>query len=177
MMKYRSIAILSFAALATLPTYAVEIDTVAITTAHNKLRAAVGVTEKLNYSRVLAASAQAWADNLKRNHHCQMHHSKPGGKYGENLYWGSALSWSNGVNELQKLSPLQVVDDWGSEKLDYDYANNSCAPGKICGHYTQIVWRSTTSVGCGMAVCEDTQEQVWACHYQPAGNWLGKKPY
>jgi pathogenesis-related protein 1 len=106
-----------------------------------------------------------------------MRHSKPDGKYGENLYWGSALNWSDGRKELQKVSPAQVVDSWGSEKLNYDYANNSCRPGKICGHYTQMVWRTTTTVGCARAVCEDTQQQVWVCQYQPAGNIVGNKPY
>ncbi|NOS95644.1 MAG: SCP-like extracellular, partial [Methylotenera sp.] len=111
------------------------------------------------------------------NNHCQMRHSNSKAQYGENLYWGSALSWFDGRKALQKVSSEQVVNDWGSEKADYDYANNQCAPGKMCGHYTQIVWRATTHVGCGMAVCTDTQEQVWVCRYQPAGNWVGKKPY
>ena len=47
----------------------------------------------------------------------------------------------------------------------------------MCGHYTQMVWQTSTKVGCAMAVCEDSQEQVWVCQYQPAGNWVGKKPY
>lgn len=106
-----------------------------------------------------------------------MHHSEPDNKYGENLFRGSALEWSDGRKEIQKLSSKQVVKDWGSEKADYDYASNTCEDGKLCGHYTQIVWRATTKVGCGVAVCEDTQEQVWVYQYQPAGNWVGKKPY
>jgi hypothetical protein len=28
-----------------------------------------------------------------------------------------------------------------------------------------------------MAVCGDSQEQVWVCQYQPAGNVVGRKPY
>jgi pathogenesis-related protein 1 len=106
-----------------------------------------------------------------------MRHSKPDGKYGENLYWGGALNWSDGRKELQKVSPAQVVNGWGSEKVNYDYASNSCMPGKICGHYTQMVWRTTNTVGCARAVCEDTQQQVWVCQYQPAGNIVGEKPY
>ena len=145
--------------------------------AHNKWRAEVGVMEPLSYSTALAVSAQAWADDLKQTNHCQMRHSKPDGKYGENLYWGSAVNWSDGRREQQLISPQQVVDRWGNEKADYDYQNNSCAPGKICGHYTQVIWRTTKTVGCGMAVCEDTQTQVWVCRYQPAGNWVGSKPY
>lgn len=176
-LKIKPINILFFAALASFPAYAGDFDSKAFVTAHNKWRADVGVGEKLKYSTALAASAQAWADNLKQTNHCQMRHSKPEGKYGENLYWGSAMNWSDGRMELQTVTPQQVVDGWGSEKADYDYASNSCTSGKMCGHYTQMVWRTTTTVGCARAVCEDTQTQVWVCQYQPAGNWVGKKPY
>jgi pathogenesis-related protein 1 len=154
-----------------------EVDTAAVIAAHNKWRAEVGLTEPLRYSPALAQSAQAWADHLKQTNHCRMKHSKPDGRYGENLYWASAVEWSDGRRDLQKVSSTKVVDSWGSERADYDYHTNHCTPGKMCGHYTQMVWRTTTVVGCAMAVCEDTQEQVWACQYQPAGNWLGQKPY
>lgn len=40
------------------------------------------------------------------------------------------------------------------------YATSSCKPGKMCGHYTQMVWKTSTKVGCAYAVCEDSQEQV-----------------
>ena len=176
-MKLRAITILFSVALLTFSPYAADFAPAAIVTAHNKWRAKVGVKEKLRYSPELAVTAQAWADSLKQTNHCQMRHSKPDGLYGENLYWGSAVQWSDGRKELQQVTPAQVVDSWGSEQADYGYANNSCAPGKMCGHYTQVVWRATTTVGCGVAVCEDTQQQVWVCQYQPAGNWVGEKPY
>ena len=172
-----AIVFLSVAGLAAISVYADEIDTTAFITAHNKWRAEVGVKEKLSYSPALAVSAQAWADNLKQINHCRMRHSKPGGKYGENIYWASALAWSDGRLELQKVTPDNVVNSWGSEKSDYDYSTNHCTPGKMCGHYTQMVWRTTKTVGCAKAVCDDTQEQVWVCQYQPAGNWVGRKPY
>ncbi len=176
-MKLVTITILAIAALSAFSSYAGEKNPAAFIAAHNKWRTEVGVTDKLSYSPALAATAQAWADNLKQTNHCRMRHSKPDGQYGENLFWGSAMSWSDGRKESQKVSSKQVVESWGSEKVDYDYASNHCTPGKMCGHYTQMVWRSTTTVGCGMAVCEDTQEQVWACQYRPAGNWIGSKPY
>lgn len=153
-----------------------EVDRDAIVSAHNKWRAQVGVGE-LSYSMELEASAQAWANNLKQSNHCQMRHSKPDGRYGENLYWASAVVWSDGRRELQKVTPEIPVDSWGSEKTDYSYSSNSCMPGKMCGHYTQMVWKTSTKVGCAYAVCEDSDEQVWVCQYEPAGNWVGRKPY
>jgi pathogenesis-related protein 1 len=173
LMRFAAPAILC----AALPVHAAAIDSAAMLSAHNKWRADAGISEKLSYSPALAATAQVWADHLRNSNQCKMRHSVPGGKYGENLYWASALAWSDGRRELQKVSPEKVVDSWGSEKTDYDYAGNRCSIGKMCGHYTQMVWRTTTAVGCAMAVCEDSHEQVWACQYQPAGNWIGRKPY
>jgi pathogenesis-related protein 1 len=153
-----------------------EVNRDAIVATHNKWRAQVGVGE-LSYSPELEVSAQAWANHLKQTNQCKMRHSSPEGHYGENLFWASALTWSDGRRELQKVSSEKPVDSWGSEKLDYSYAKNSCELGKMCGHYTQMVWRTSSKVGCAMAVCEDSQEQVWVCQYQPAGNLVGSKPY
>ena len=144
--------------------------------AHNRWRKTVN-TAPLTYSSTLAASAQEWANHLKQSNHCQMQHSKPDGKYGENLFWASALRWSDGRSEMQTVSPKQVVDDWGNERADYHYKDNSCTKGKMCGHYTQVIWNSTSTVGCAFAVCEDSHEQVWVCQYQTPGNWIGQKPY
>jgi pathogenesis-related protein 1 len=162
--------------LFTLSAQALDFDAGDMLAAHNRWRTANKVA-LFTYSPELAASAQEWAKQLKHNNHCQMQHSKPEGRYGENLLWASALEWSNGKREVQQVSPKQVVDDWVSERADYDYKNNSCAMGKMCGHYTQVIWSTTTTVGCAVAVCEDSSEQVWVCRYQPPGNWVGKKPY
>lgn len=158
--------------------YAAErIDTQAVVAEHNRIRAEAGITEPLSHSPELAKSAQNWVDHLKNAHACQMQHSDTKGRYGENLYWGSALIWSDGRRELRKVTPAEVIASWGKEKADYDHISNTCAPGAECGHYTQIVWRETSKVGCGFAVCSDSHEQVWVCHYTPAGNIIGEKPY
>jgi len=162
--------------LPALSAQAAEFDTSVMLDAHNQWRAKVG-TPALIYSSELAASSQRWADHLKATNQCKMQHSKPDGNYGENLYWASAIRWSDGKREVQQISPQKVVDAWGSELKDYDYAHNTCAQGKMCGHYTQVVWKSTRSVGCAFAVCEDSKEQVWVCQYQTPGNWVGEKPY
>ncbi len=153
-----------------------EVDREAIVAAHNKWRAEVGVG-KLNYSTGLEASAQAWADALKKTNHCQMRHSAPDGKYGENLFWASAIKWSDGRRELQHVNADEPVNGWASEKAYYDYASNSCESGKVCGHYTQVVWKTSTKVGCAYAACDDSHDQVWVCQYEPAGNVVGRKPY
>jgi len=163
--------------LFTLSVRAEAVDAKAIVAEHNKLRAEAGVTEALRYSPSLARSAQAWANHLQKSHHCQMQHSSQEIPYGENLYWSSAKIWSDGRKELRTVPAAEVITSWGSEKADYDHARNECSAGAMCGHYTQIVWRKTTQVGCAMATCSDSNEQVWVCHYLPAGNISGERPY
>jgi len=134
-----------------------------IVATHNAWRKKVGVPD-LVWSNTLATVAQKWATALKTNNNCSMVHSgNP--SYGENLYWASGFV----------PTPKQVVDAWGNEVTDYTYATNKCASGKMCGHYTQVVWKGTTQVGCGKATCGAAQ--VWVCNYNPQGNWIGQKPY
>jgi len=145
-----------------------------IVSAHNQWRRVVNVPD-LHWSAKLADMAQRHADTLKNAKACQPMHSQAS-DFGENMFWASPIQYSDGFTEIQQLTPTQVVDDWGSEKNDYNYPSNSCAVGKRCGHYTQIIWNSTTEVGCGKAFCPDNS-QVWVCNYEPAGNYVGQKPY
>lgn len=147
---------------------------------HNQVRATVGVTP-LTWSGSMSNYAQEWATHLANNNNCQMQHRSTAGantlQVGENLYWASPITWSDGrPNDVQAITPTQVAEAWASEKADYDYASNTCASGKICGHYTQMVWNTTLEVGCGMAICPD-KGQIWVCNYNPPGNWVGQKPY
>lgn len=130
--------------------------------AHNAARREAGVPA-LQWADTLAASAQRWADSL-RGGGCNMRHSGAHG-LGENLAWASG----------QSLSAAQVVGMWVGEKCDFDAARNVCAPNKVCGHYTQVVWRSTSLVGCAMATCG--KSEVWVCQYTPPGNYVGQRPF
>ena len=72
-------------------------------------------------------------------------------------------------------SGTAAVQLWAAEEADYDYANNSCSG--VCGHYTQIVWRTTTKVGCALHDCPGLQYgSTVVCNYAPGGN-SGGRPY
>ena len=129
--------------------------------AHNKWRNTVNVPP-LRWSPDLANYAQEWANKLLRENKFEHRRNS---SYGENLAAASG----------QQLSPERVVDMWGNEVRDYNYNNNSCQPGKMCGHYTQVVWESTREVGCAMA--RNSDREVWVCNYNPPGNIIGRKPY
>ena len=114
----------------------------------------------IRWSDNLAAVAQTWANTLLKRG--QFSHQENTG-YGENLF------------EIKggPATPEDVVHDWASESVDYDYPSNRCR--SVCGHYTQLVWRSTTEVGC--AVARGGGREVWVCEYNPPGNFVGQKPY
>lgn len=142
--------------------------------AHNRWRDGVGV-EPLRWSASLSARAQQWADELQRTRTCRLAHSDAA-DVGESVFGAAPIVGSDGTRHVRPVTPTDVVDSWAEERLDYDHATNTCARGRTCGHYTQVVWSATREVGCGHAVCEDGS-QIWVCHYAPPGNWRGQRPY
>ena len=146
---------------------------------HNRVRAKHGL-QPLKWSDKLAAYSQEWADHLGKGQSCKMYHRSGSPPHGENLYISSALIWKDGQKEVarerNKVTIRDVVKVWTDEEKWYNYEKNSCQPGQQCGHYTQVVWRETTEVGCAVKFCGD-QSQNWVCSYNPAGNHVGKRPY
>lgn len=138
-----------------------------IVRAHNAWRRRAGA-RALRWAAELATQAQGRAQYLA-SHGCYIEHGLLPEDVGENLYRVSPLRAEGRKNELFAVSATQVVDAWGEESRDYFPASGSCAPGRQCGHYTQMVWPSTEEVGCGMSVCP-TLGQVWVCRYRPRGN-------
>lgn len=143
-----------------------------LTDLHNNIRASASPTPNppltpLVWDSFIASAAQSYADL------CQFQHSNNG--LGENLF--ATTGTDNNVSGA-------AVAAWASESADYDLNSNTCAGG-TCGHYTQIVWDSTTALGCGVATCPGnvspfgTNEpwQLLVCNYNPPGNFFGQAPY
>ena len=133
-----------------------------IVAGHNQARRAVGVPD-LQWSAELAGVAQGWANTLQ-GESCNMRHSQHRG-IGENLHWSSG----------RPDTPATAIAGWLAERQFFDAATKTCAPGKVSGHYTQMVWRSTQFVGCGMAACGN--KEIWVCNYSPPGNYVGQAPF
>lgn len=92
---------------------------------------------------------------------------------GENL-------WAAGSTSTTPQDPVTAVTSWVSEYSDYDLASNSCASGKQCGHYTQVVWANTQTVGCALTTVACAGGFTWTvvgCQYGEAGNYVGQQPY
>ncbi|PRQ37524.1 hypothetical protein RchiOBHm_Chr4g0403511 [Rosa chinensis] len=132
---------------------------------HNMVRAAKWEMP-LMWDFQLERYARWWAGIRKAD--CKLQHSFPedGFKLGENIYWGSGSTWT----------PIDAVNTWAAEEKYYTYATNTCEAGQMCGHYTQIVWKSTRRVGCARVVCDDG-DVFMTCNYDPPGNYIGEKPY
>lgn len=128
--------------------------------AHNRARAEVGVVP-LRWSQTLATEATRLA-----NVGCRVATLRT--PYGLNQYWATgALA-----------NPGAAVDSWMEEKKYYNHGNNSCAPGRDCRMYTQVVWRKTVELGCGQATCErEGGSGLIICLYNPPGNVAGESPY
>jgi hypothetical protein len=132
--------------------------------AQNAYRRELGEAD-LVWSDVLAGSAQAWAEHLAHDVHA-LEHSGVAGR-GENL-----AMQTSGWTSLARLVAL-----WGDEKRYFVNASfpdvSSTGSWKTVGHYTQMIWRGTTQVGCGLA--SGGGHDFLVCHYAPQGNFMGER--
>lgn len=136
--------------------------------AHNRERQALGLVP-LRWNPDLAHRAQIWADHLAatgRFEHAPENHAAP---EGENLWAGTKDYYA----------PEAMVQAWIREKKVFRpgiFPDNSIT-GRVedVGHYTQVVWRATTQVGCAKA--RSDSEDILVCRYAEAGNYRGETPF
>ncbi|XP_062192620.1 pathogenesis-related protein PRB1-2-like [Phragmites australis] len=133
---------------------------------HNAARGEVGVGDVV-WDHTVAAFARAYA--ARRAGDCKLGHSddhKTMG-YGENVYVGPAgKDWT----------VAEAMEMWVNERQNYDNVSGRCMPQKMCEHYMQVVWRSTTAIGCARVKCDNGGVFI-TCNYAPAGNVPGQRPY
>jgi hypothetical protein len=150
---------------------------------HNSERAAVGVPP-LVWSDSLAASAQTWAEHVATIN--EMVHST-GQPYGENI-----AGFTHGCGLSSLVPPLDynkvvcpgdtlrtMVMSWVNEKTLYHGGVLTQQNWYPTGHYTQVVWGTTTQIGCGMATASvmNYPNDYLVCQYSPGGNIMGQAPY
>ena len=88
---------------------------------------------------------------------------------GENLWTGTRYAYAY----------TEMMGHWVAEKRDFI---NQPTPGfsrtgkfEDVAHYTQIVWRGSTQVGCAMS--SNKTDDYLVCRYSPPGNVFGERAY
>ena len=147
---------------------------------HNRERAAVGVPP-LVWNDTLAIGAKTWAEHLatlKVIDQSNAHSSGyvPGYQYGESIATG-------GHNTTVPVA--RNMQGWIAEKNNYHGGPITATNAGQISHYTMMVWRTTTSVGCGTASGGPNDyrgSDILVCRYSPGpthggGNVFGENPY
>ena len=133
---------------------------------HNRERAAVGAPP-LGWDAQLAAAAAAYGPVLARqgrlSHSPQ--ESRPG--QAENLWMGTRGGYS-----LE-----EMAGGWAAEKRLFRPGVfpdvSSTGHWADVSHYTQMIWRSTTRLGCALHRSERSDFLI--CRYSPPGNVVGQR--
>ncbi|KAK6441921.1 hypothetical protein LTR95_001838 [Oleoguttula sp. CCFEE 5521] len=137
---------------------------------HNHAREEVGNKPLLWHANCAAAAAD-YAQKLANADSGLVHSTQPqdATRQGENL------ASSEGEQGSHVLLATQL---WYDEKPNWDggpFTGNKKQKPYVDGHYTQMIWSSTTHVGIASATAASGTIYTVGRYY-PAGNWIGKKP-
>ena len=136
-----------------------------ILAAHNRERAEMSVPP-LEWDDKLATNAADWAGHLSRTGRFEHSPDAPGQEVeGENI-WGGTPGY---------YLPENMIRLWIAEKKNFQPgvfpSNSRSGAVEDVSHYTQLVWRKTSRVGC--AVNADGKEEILVCRYSSPGNVVG----
>uniref|UniRef100_A0A2I3HY06 C-type lectin domain-containing protein n=1 Tax=Nomascus leucogenys TaxID=61853 RepID=A0A2I3HY06_NOMLE len=83
------------------------------------------------------------------------------------------VGWNVQLLPAGSASFVEVVSLWFAEGQRYSHAAGECARNANCTHYTQLVWATSSQLGCGRHLCSAGQAAIEAfvCAYSPGGNW------
>ncbi|KAL4779116.1 CAP domain-containing protein [Aspergillus varians] len=138
---------------------------------HNVHRANHSSTD-LSWSSDLQASAQTLAARCVYEHDTSIN----GGGYGQNIGYGTSAD-----EVAVMISNLMYNDEMGYFENLYGQANPDMSLFEKWGHFSQIVWKGTTHVGCATVSCDSLGNVDAAlavpftvCNYSPPGNYDGE---
>ncbi len=136
--------------------------------AHNDARAEVG-TPALVLDQDLNDQALAYAEELARTGRFEHSDRNTRQGQGENLWAGTAGAFDYAF----------MAAGWIDEKQYYVHGTfpnvSNTGDWSDVGHYTQIIWRNTDKLGCGVATGSGRDYLV--CRYTPPGNVQGQYAY
>ncbi|PWY77420.1 PR-1-like protein [Aspergillus heteromorphus CBS 117.55] len=167
---------------ATATTLATSTSSSATSTATNAYQSTVLFNHNIHRSNHSASSVE-WSADLETSAYalaakCVYEHdtSIDGGGYGQNIGYGVEAS---AIGEM--ITNLMYNDEMGYYTDLYGEADPSMTYFDNWGHFSQIVWKATTHVGCATVTCAslgnvDAAEALpfTVCNYSPAGNYEGE---
>lgn len=127
---------------------------------------------------------QAWIDDMLALHNnYRAQHGAPAVTWNQDLANAALVNaqqyhWAHTVNNPygENIATGTYTDPdyygflWYDEQKLYDYGN----PGysDATGHFTQLVWASTTQIGCAMVNAQNDRQFPYSmtCEYAPPGN-------
>ncbi|KAG8886634.1 hypothetical protein FRB97_000054 [Tulasnella sp. 331] len=126
---------------------------------HNSIRSQHDANP-LTWNADMANAGQGWANK------CVFQHSQGElGPWGENIAAGTGSSYDVAA----------AMSSWTSEISQY------VPSAPVASHYTQVVWKGSQQVGCGLApACSNLlgagtgPAKFFVCEYSPAGNVDGE---
>ncbi|OJH40988.1 CAP family protein [Cystobacter ferrugineus] len=138
---------------------------------HNAFRAKHGAPP-LTWDTTIAAYAKRRAAYISQHYALSAGHAGLEG-YGENLHWSGG---SSAVFPKGGAAAESAVKSWYNEVGRYNFAKPGFASGT--GHFTQLVWKASTRLGCAIVQGKATQrwETYVVCNYSPPGNYQGQFP-
>ena len=154
-------------------------EELAICNEHNVERAKHGVAA-LNWSADLAKNAQAWVNGC--------HTAK--NTDGDDFFCHQSTSGcgTDASYHYGERGGMEAVDGWYCEISAYHFDHpvvqggiiHDCDknPDNVTGHFTQVVWRDSTKLGCARNTCSlgGNTGTLWACEYDPPGNFNADQP-
>ncbi len=142
---------------------------------HNTYRATHHSPNMTNSSSV-ESTAQSWANQMASTGVFAHSSSSQRNGAGENLY----VYYTTGPSIAADALANQALKSWYDEGVNYNYDKPGFSPAT--GHFTQVVWKSSTQLGCGASKGTKTMNgKVFnafyvVCQYAPAGNIAGQFP-
>ncbi len=106
--------------------------------------------------------------------HALHHTSPPSPSYTQDI-GSNVFVLQTSASSLRNTSCLTAAQRWYAERSNYQFITDNFTTIlpklSTIGHFTLMIWKSTTQVGCAQVQCSGTSYTV-VCSYYPAGNVL-----
>ncbi|KAK1932766.1 SCP-like extracellular protein family protein [Babesia divergens] len=116
----------------------------------------------LEWSSKLASDARRSANELSRRVSCNLP-----------LYYRDEIGTNYVASDVASFTEELAARFWYEGHSDYDFQEGGPEnrnPNVLS--FTQLVWKSSKDVGCGVACC-DKERLILVCRFHPAGNIQG----